>query len=279
MKPRRLTVLFAFVISAANAVADQPDLAQVQTLSVPDLKGTSCITVTNDGRFAYANGGSAGTVLVLKRDPANGELAVVDTLKGPELNAPIRTRLSHDDKLLIVSDYRGDAVIIYSRDPATGRLTRLVNGSAGSTGAMGLKGVSDALLSADNHYLYTASTLGLTVFTFENNQLSVLQHLEASGELKGLRFTAMSPSGRWLYTVANEAGTLGVFHRDLSSGKLKRMESLSSGHDGVTSLRGAFRVAVSADARNVYVSAGRFNGDQAVTVFEVQADGHLKQVQ
>jgi 6-phosphogluconolactonase (cycloisomerase 2 family) len=44
-------------------------------------------------------------------------------------------------------------------------------------------------------------------------------------------------------------------------------------------VRDAFRLALSPNAKQLYVTTGRFGGHQAVSVFSVEADGTLKLVQ
>ena len=53
----------------------------------------------------------------------------------------------------------------------------------------------------------------------------------------------------------------------------------TDGVDGNNALEGAFRIACSPKGEHVYVSAGRFGGDQAVSVFAAQPDGTLKLVE
>jgi 6-phosphogluconolactonase (cycloisomerase 2 family) len=70
-----------------------------------------------------------------------------------------------------------------------------------------------------------------------------------------------------------------VLRRDADSGKLEVVQILTDGEDGVEAIAGAFRIACSQDGRHVYVSSGRFQGDQAISVFATQADGKLKLIE
>ncbi|HEY2342396.1 MAG TPA: beta-propeller fold lactonase family protein, partial [Chthoniobacteraceae bacterium] len=143
----------------------------------------------------------------------------------------------------------------------------------------GLGGVTDAILSPDDQFLYTASSSGVGVYKFADEQLTLVESDTADNSLNGLRPMALSYDGHWLYTVAENSGALVVFRRNDGSGKLDVIQTLSNGQDDVSTLRGAYRVAVSKDGKQVYVSSGRNQGDQAITAFTVQEDGRLKLLQ
>ena len=269
-----MNLLHAFIavtLSIASApvfAADEADLELIQRIAD---RGASCITLSNDGRFAYTT--SVGTGLgIFKRDPETSQLNHIVTLKAPDIIGPIRGRISSDNKYLAVSDSNGSSVEIFKRDGATGGLTKVA--FAGE-----LNGIGDAQLSPDNHFVYTASGARLGVFKFEDDSLTPVQTEDAGGNLKGLRPFALSPNGRWLYTAAQQSGTLGTFRRDETSGKIEMLQMLSNEQEGITTLRGAYRLAVSSDGKQIYVSSGRDYGDQAVSVFEVQSDGTLKPLQ
>ncbi|HEY3742992.1 MAG TPA: beta-propeller fold lactonase family protein, partial [Bryobacteraceae bacterium] len=231
------------------------------------------LALSHDGRFAYTAAGQARALGIFKRDLESGQLTLVDSVKGPEVQLPSRVRVSSDDKYVTFADSRAKTATIFKRDAESGALTKLASASEE------LNGVTDAKLSLDDHFLYTASLAGLSVFKFDDGKLSLIQSERAEDGLQGLRPLVISPDGHWLYTVAETSGTLGVFRRDAGTGKIEVLQTLSNGQDGVTTLAGAFRIALSNDGKNIYVSAGRNQGDRAITGFEVQPDGRLKLLQ
>jgi 6-phosphogluconolactonase (cycloisomerase 2 family) len=236
------------------------------------------VAISSDGRFAYATA-YHGAVSIFARDLATGQLTLADTLKGPRLSASIRFRLSPDEKYAALSNLGASSVVIFKRDAETGKLTKFTEVPKGPDGATLIPVTNDANFSPDDHFLYTASNAGISVFKFEDDTLSLVQNIDGDGSLRGLRPFVISLNGHWLYTVAEKPGNLQAFRRDEASGKLESIQTLVDGQDGIASLNGAFRLAESADGKNIYVAAGRTQGDQAVSSFAVQPDGQMKLLQ
>jgi 6-phosphogluconolactonase (cycloisomerase 2 family) len=263
-----MALLIAATFVAGRA-SDEDELELVQNLAIPELVGVTGLALSHDGRYAYTAAGQARTLAILRRDSSTGQLTLVDSVKGPDVMLPSRVRVSSDDRYVTFADSRAKTATIFKRDTASGALTKLASASED------LNGVTDAKLSPDDHFLYTASLGGLSVFKFEDGKFSTVQSILAENDLQGLRPLIISSDGHWLYTVAETSGTLGVFHRDAATGKIEALQMLSNGQDGVTTLAGAFRIALSDDGKNIYVSAGRNRGDLAISVFAVQPDGRL----
>jgi 6-phosphogluconolactonase (cycloisomerase 2 family) len=264
MKP--LLILTAAALTAFSFIgahAEEPaELEMVQSISNPG--GIYCLAISNDGTFLYSAGPS-----IFKRNAETGQLTAADALAAKELSGGLRVRLSSDGKYLALA---GGAVC--QRNEETGALSKIADLSEATTGPYG--SASDATFSRDNRFLYTASNNGVGVFQLEDEKLTFIQSAEADDSLKGMRAVILSPDCHWLYAAGTSSGTLGVFRRDESSGKLESVQLLSDGQDGLTGLHGVFRLAVSADGKDVYASAGRFVAEQVISGFEVQSDGQLK---
>jgi 6-phosphogluconolactonase (cycloisomerase 2 family)/tetratricopeptide (TPR) repeat protein len=234
----------------------------------------SSLAISNDGNFLYATGPGAKTVAGFRRDVKTGELKWEETGLPPLTAAPAAIRLSRDGEYGVGCEFLDGVVTLFKRDRTTGRLEVLDTARDGQDGVEGLNRVHDAGFSSDNRFVYAAASEGVSVFRLENGKLSFVEYRK--GPMEEVRGCELSPNGRWIYAPASRSGTLGVLRRDEDTGRLEVVQILADGKDGVSHLAGVFRVAASSDGKHVYVSAGRFGGDQAVSAFEVQPDGKLK---
>ena len=281
----RLTIsLFAAVLLCATGAVPRAHgvenaLAEVQNLSLPFLQSVTSVAVPRDGRFLYAAAFNSGVVAVFVRDPQTGLLEAQDEITTPDLEAAVRVRLSPDEKYAVAAAFAANAVTVFKRESANGRLTIIDTARAGENDVGGLDFVIDASFSADNRFLYTAASNGVGVFKLDGEKLSFVQHETAAGRLEGVRGVAFSPDGQWIYATAHASGVLAVFRRDATSGMLTVVQVLKDGENEITALDGAFRTACSADGKHVYISSGRFKGDQAISVFQTLPDGKLKLIE
>jgi len=255
------------------------DLPEIQVMQRDDLRSVTSVTISPDGAFLYAAAFNPGNVLTFKRDVASGKLEYLDLITGAGLNAAVAVNLSADGNYLVASSFGANSVTLMKRDAATGKLSVLDAPLEGAAGAQGLEFVIDATFSSDGKFIYTASAGGLGVFAMKENRMVFLQYHEAGGRLQGVRDSTLSPDGKWVYAPAYTSGTLGVFRRDPENGKVELVQIVENDGDKVRGIAGAFRVVASLDGKHVYLSSGRFGGDQAVSAFEVQPDGALKQFQ
>jgi 6-phosphogluconolactonase (cycloisomerase 2 family) len=264
--------------SACFSAAADP-LQEAQVVQREDLASVTSVTISPDGLFLYAAAFNPGNVLTFRRDIATGQLTFSDILTGDALNAAVSVNLSHDARYLVASSFRANCVSLMQRDTKSGELSVLDGPFEGKPGVGGLNFVIDANFSPDDRFIYTASAGGVGVFKMEKSRMEFVQYAEADGRLQGVRDSTLSPDGKWLYAPAYISGTLGVFRRDADTGKLDLVQVIENEGDAVRGIAGAFRVETSRDGKHVYLSSGRFNGDQAVSVFDVLEDGKLKQIQ
>ena len=292
MKPARLTaqslLLLGAVLLPAGALfsKDEPgdearraDLKTVSILKSDFLKSVTCISIPRDGKFLYASAFASNTVAVFKRDAETGKIENESWMEMPELQSAVSVRLSTDNLYAAVSAFGADTISLFKRDGNTGELILLDAATEGKDGSTGLDFVIDAAFSTDNRFLYTAASTGLGIFKIEKDKLAFVKAETGGGRIEGARAVVLSPDGNILYVAAHESGTVGVFRRDKETGKLETVQILADGEDGIGALAGAFRIACSQDGRHVYVSSGRFFGDQAVSAFATQADGKLKLIE
>ncbi len=254
-------------------------LEQVQKVEAESLRSITSVVVSPDGKFAYTAAFNADAVSVFKRQSGTGELAADYTFTGPDLKTVVNIRLSSDGEYAVASAFRANAITLYKRDVNTGALHQLDVARLGEQGNDGLDFVIDAGFSKDGRMIYTAASNGVGVYLIKEDKL-VFQQLESAGNrLSGLRDIQLSPDGSMLYAAGASSSTVAVLRPDPVSGMLELVQLLTDDEDGRKALGGAFRIACSPKGEHVYVSAGRFGGDNAVSVFATQADGTLKLVE
>ena len=279
-----LLVTFALLRAADEPKAGENEtyagrLTEVQKVTGSALRSVTSVVVSPDGRFAYAAAFNANAVTIFKRDAETGELVLDQTLRAPDLDAVVSVRLSRDGEYAVASAFRANAITLYKRDAQTGALQPLDVARLGEHDNDGLDFVIDAEFSKDGRFLYTAASNGVGVYLLNEDKL-VFQQLEsAEKRLSGLRDVRLNPDGSLLYAAGAASGTVAVLRPDAASGKLEVVQVLADGEDGVNAIEGAFRIAFSPKGEHVYVSAGRFGGDQAVSVFAAQPDGTLHLVE
>ncbi|MCH7686478.1 MAG: beta-propeller fold lactonase family protein, partial [Planctomycetes bacterium] len=146
--------------------------------------------------------------------------------------------------------------------------------------------------SPDSKFLYVADPKGSgqgaggatgSIFCFrisDNDGLKLVQsHTGQDKCFTGTRGLTIHPNGKTVYVPSSTRGLLTVLDRDLQTGKLTVRQILKDGENNIQSLNGVYSVACTRDGKFLYSCSGRFQGDQAVSVFKVADDGSLSLVQ
>ena len=203
------------------------------------LVSPNSVAVSPDGNNVYATSANSSSVTIFRRNLTTGALtqlsgtagciaktATPDCASATALNGPDVVGVSPDGKNVYVGAFFGNAILAFDRDGSTGALTQLPGNSgciaASSTGCasgLALNAPEGLALSADGTNVYVAAAL--------SNALDVLTRNPATGALT----QATGGTGCLTATPLVGCGT-------------------------ARALRGADAVAVSADDRNVYVTAG-----------------------
>lgn len=277
--------LFAQDTSTNNSLPATPpqsgsgDLEEVQNLSMDMLRSVTGIDMSADGKFLYTAAFNSSSVAVFQRNSYTGQLEILQSITDPDLRAAVSIRLSPDGKFAAVSAFGAGTLTLYKRDADTGKLDTLDIARHVKGTPDGLDFVIDARFSADNRFVYTAASNGVGVYKIEEGKLVFLQLQTGNNRLQGVRGTAFSPDGSTVYAAACQSGTLAIFRRNAETGELQTLDVLSDAENETNALEGAFRVTCSNDGKHVYVSSGRFGGDQAVSAFAVQEGGRLKLIE
>ena len=254
-----LCVLVSGAVMAADAAAATGDLTQKPGVAGcwsavgscspgTGLAGARSVTVSPDGRSAYAASQASGAVAVFAR-AADGTLTqtgcVSETGAGPcvdgtALDAARSVTVSPDGKNAYVASGAVGAVAVFDRG-ADGTLTQKPGAAAC---------ISDAGAAP----CVDGSALG------------------------GAFEVTVSPDGRNAYVASLASGAVAVFAR-AADGTLTQTGCVSDTGAGPcvdgTALDGALGVTVSPDGKNAYVAS---SGSNAVAVFARAADGTLTQI-
>jgi 6-phosphogluconolactonase (cycloisomerase 2 family) len=259
-------------------------LRHLETVQHPALMGAVTLTLSPDGQFVYVPAFQTSAVSVFGRDALTGLLKHQQTLADPaQLGGVVTFKLSHDGNLAVAAAFSSKTVALLSRNAKTGELT--LESVAGNNPAIGLTMVwpIDAIFSTDGKFVYAVDDQAAIVVVFAVEGGKRLRYVESfAGDdrcFDGARGLVAHPDGKTIYVSSRRPGTLSVLDRDPATGKLAVRQVIRDEAEGVHGLAGSTEPRVSRDGKFVYTLAGRFEGDNAVSVFQVGDDGKLKLVQ
>ena len=135
-----------------------------------------------------------------------------------------------------------------------------------------LGGVTHAAISPDGRYLYAAARYDNAVGVYAVDPISgllarVTDYRDGDNDIDGLAgvlVLRISTDGRFLYTGAFEDGAITIFSRDLESGLLTLVDTLTDDTDGVDGLQGTRDLVLSGDDRFLFAIGSL---DHTLTVF------------
>jgi 6-phosphogluconolactonase (cycloisomerase 2 family) len=249
------------------------------------------VEVSQDGRFLYASAWRAATITVFERNPDSGELTEVQKLVDAEnLQGATALRLSPDGRMAVASAFTSETTVLYRRDADTGKLTRLDVARNGIDGVTGLSWAIDTAFSPDSKFVYAIDSRGDgaefgvavgSVTAFGVTDQTELDFVEAGQDSRfaNARGIAVRPDGETIVVVSSEAASLVVLSRDPQSGTTRIRQVVEDEQGDVHGLSGAMGVTISPDGQFVYVSSGRFGGDNAIGVYQFDDSGDLSLVQ
>lgn len=249
------------------------------------LQGTVTLALSPDGKFVYSPGHIAASVNVFSRNSLTGELqhrqSLVDTAV---MDGVVTLHLNSNAKYAVAAACRSKSVLLFRRDERSGELTLLsMRRSEPLRELERMVWPIGAIFSTDDKFVYAIDDRAGLVITFkidEQHELKLVEIFE--GEefcFNGARGIATSPDGKTLYVNSHRSGTLVVLNRDQTTGKVSIRQIVRDGENGVRGLAGTIHSCVSSDGKFVYTTSGRFEGDDAVSVFQVGADGKLTVLQ
>jgi 6-phosphogluconolactonase (cycloisomerase 2 family) len=288
----RWVALFVIALGVETAWAvDPPEggrLKLVESVVRDDFDSVVKAVISPDGKFLYAASWKLAKVMTFARDPMTGTLTLKQTISDPENLACVTGfALSPDGHLAIATAFQSKTVVLYLRDPGSGLLGRLDIAREGE-GGVRLGFPIEAAFAPDSNSVSVLDDAGVgedgqgavVSFRIEDGKLVIVgTDTGKAGCYAGGRGLAFHPDGKTLFVACNRAGTLVVADRDPIAGWTRVRQVIKDEEGNVHGLAGAFGVVISRDGKHVYVNSGRFQGDDADSVFRLGTNGRLSFVQ
>lgn len=171
----------------------------------------------------------------------------------------------------------GGYLTVFSRNAVNGVLTLMQTIEAREpANVAGVNGITDARISADGKYLYTASFVeGVSIFQRNTNDgmLTFIETINTLGDTgSALRASdlAISANQELLYVVDGIGEQIAVFDRSSEDGSISYLGRIQQSNSAADGLDGANSAQISTDSAHLYVSAG--NNDDGVSVYDLRSD-------
>ncbi|MBW3543658.1 MAG: lactonase family protein [Planctomycetes bacterium] len=257
----------------------------VESHQRPELAFVTSAECSSDGRFVYAAAWQPGTVSIFARDPKTGRLQRTQSFAGANMQGAVSIRLSPDERLAAAPAFRSNAVVLFERSERSGRIQQLDIAQDGQNDVAGLTWPIELAWSPDSKFLYVAAARaetdgGIAAFRVDDGKLKFVElNTGRDACFKDARGLVVHPGGKTIYVASSNADTLVVLGRDGESGKTEVRQVLKDGENGVSAIAGACSVALDREGKHLYVSSGRFKGDDAISAFAIAEDGSVELLQ
>ncbi len=232
------------------------------------------LCMSPDGRNLYVTSNSYDSLAIFKRDMTKGALTYIDCIKDGDNNGMIDGLddvrgicISPDGKNVYTTGYRDNALVIFNRNICKGKLTYE------QTIYSDFIGIDYALLNAhgvtsspDGENIYVTSLKG--IIEFKRNTVSgeltynkaYIQDGDFYDELSDARNVAVSPDGTALFvTTAALYGVGGRFEDPIVWFTRDPEARTFNYKDRSDDMAGTYKMAVSPDGMNLYVTDKSFN--------------------
>lgn len=254
------------------------DMLQDGENGVDGLYRAYSITVSPDGKHAYATGNNDDALVVFNRDEVTGELTFVEKIKDniagvDGLNGARFVTVSDDGNFVYVAAYYDDAISVFQRNATTGELSYIQLVKDGVNGVDGLNGANSFAISADGNFAYATGYADDAIVSFSRDPADgTLVFIEEYKNgianvngLNGAHSAVLSSDGNSLYVCGYNDNSVTAFSRNSTTGKLTFVEMYKDGVNGIDGLTGARAVALNPDGTHFYAVSG---GENAIVLFE-----------
>ncbi len=260
----------------------------------------SCLALNAAGTCLYSTNETAnmgeskeGTVNAYAIDRADGQLKLLNSVRSGGAG-PTCASVHPSGKFLLVANYFGGSISVLPiqsdgrlADPVdvkidSGHLgpARPSHAPPGSFAFSGHDHTHAHMVGADPSGRFILHVdLGLDkIFVWKLNERDGTLAPNDPAEISlppgdGPRHFSFHPSGRWMYSIQEEASTIVLFDYDSATGRLTERQTISALPSGFAGSNFSSEILVSADGRFVY--AGNRLHD-SISVFSVGGDGTLK---
>jgi 6-phosphogluconolactonase (cycloisomerase 2 family) len=253
---------------------------RINTIGISALNGAEEVVISPDGAHAYVASSFDNSVGVFTIDASTGALnfieAQTDGMGGVNgLAAATRVEISPDGRHVYVLGQLDDGIAVFSRDAGTGLLTfvEFVDFLALGPDLYDIADVPFQIaISPDGRFVYATEGAGPpSAWAYERNSVngtltfsSVMQNANpANNIVGGLEDLAISNDGTRAYGVSSGRDTFVTLRRDVDSGVLTVIGTITNGTAGANFIYFPEVLAVSHDDLQVYVGSDVSN---AVTV-------------
>jgi 6-phosphogluconolactonase (cycloisomerase 2 family) len=237
-------------------------------------------------------GTDSGSVSAYSIDRANGHLTLVNTVSSQGAG-PAHLSVHPAGKHVLVANYAGGNVAVLplgangelgtATDVKAGRGSggprRAANAPPGSFAVSGHEHPHAHMIESDAAGRFVlAADLGqdrILIWKFDVQTGRLAANDPPSVALPpgdGPRHFAFHPSGRWLYSLQEEASTVAVFSYDATLGRLTAKQTISSLPKGFAGTSFTSEIAVTADGKFVY-AANRLH--DSIAWFSIGEEGLL----
>jgi 6-phosphogluconolactonase (cycloisomerase 2 family) len=220
------------------------------------------VVVSPDGSLVHGVSSRDRSLVAFTRDGGSGALsfsAVRDEPAGDVVGLSQIRSLSIDPggTHIYTAGAEDDAIGVFNLDPSTYSLRFIEAQQNGVDGVRGLTDVNDVLVSPDRRHVYAVSQVEGVVASFNvigaQGQLQFGRTTSAPG-IAGAAALVMSADGRHLYVAGRSADSIVVFHRDLETGHLVRIETQTNGENGISGMNNPDALALSPDGTLLLVA-------------------------
>jgi len=267
-----------FSRSEATGDLTYMDIVKDGENGVDGLHRAYSVTVSPDGKHAYATGNNDDALVIFDRDQTTGELTFIERIKDnvagvDGLNGARFVKVSDDGNYVYVAAYYDDAISVFERNAATGELIYIQLVKDGVNGVDGLNGANSFAISADGNYAYATGYADDAIVSFSRDPADgTLVFIETYKNgvanvngLNGAHSAVVSSDGKSLYVCGYNDNSVSAFSRNTTTGKLTFVEMYKDGVNGVDGLTGARAVALNPDGTHFYAVSG---GENAIVLFE-----------
>ncbi|HTS68142.1 MAG TPA: lactonase family protein [Terriglobia bacterium] len=264
----------------------------------PNDLNPACLALAPSGSYLYSANevsnlaGGAGSVGAYAVEPATGHLTLLNTVSS-EGAGPAHLSVHPSGKYVLVANYAGGcvAVLPVGAGGELGQATDVVHdqGTLGPEHAQSAPPGSFAISGHDkpHAHMIQADAAGRFVFAADLalDRIFIWKFDAEKGKLipndpdsvavppgDGPRHFVFHPSGKWFYSIQEEASTLIVFDYDSIRGRLTPKQTLSTLPKGFAGSNYTSEVIISADGKFLY-GANRLH--DSIAWFPIGANGTL----